>query len=129
MHVRVMPKYSMLPHLQRFFRNTHTVLKGKNRRGFSHPTHPTPHIIVVFEGQSGQNGQGASEVPVTPLSPDTANGYKRLAQCDNKFANSHSGSESTLKVQREVNHHSPTVKTVTCRMLYIAHCRKLQLQI
>lgn len=66
--------------------------QAENLRGIFTP-HPSPLIIVVFEEQGG------GEVPGTPLSPDTANGYKRLAQRDNKFANSHSGSQSTRKVQ------------------------------
>lgn len=52
-----------------------------------HPPHH-PLIIVSFEEQ----GEGGGKVPGTPPSPDSANGYKRLAQCGNEFANSHTGS-------------------------------------
>lgn len=47
--------------------------KAENLRGFSHPL---PYYHCRLWG-AGVGGGGV--VPGTPLSPDTANGYKRLA--------------------------------------------------
>lgn len=79
--------------------------KAENLRGFSHPL-PYYHCRLwgAGVGVGGGGRRGARDSPLT-----------RRSQWVQTFGmvSSHSGSRWTLKVQGEVNHHSPMVNTQT----------------